>query len=90
MPVNDQNEQRHGHPDVDPENPVSQHDAPGGLADQEAIQRASQDGINPIHVDSMSRAEDDARVRASSPDFSDHPPTTKLPRRASKSDTSGD
>lgn len=90
MPTNDQNEQARGHPELDPENPVSQRNAPGGLADQDAIWRASQEGINPMHADSMPRAEDDALVRATSPEFSDRPRTAAPRRPTPKPRTSSD
>jgi hypothetical protein len=55
------------------ESPVTKPNSPGGKADQEAIARASQIGINPLHTESMSRAEDDAALRKSSPEFNDRP-----------------
>ncbi len=77
MEPNDQSEKPkdHGVPSgmADPENPASQASGPGGIADQEAIKKLAEAGINPQNTASMSRAEDDELAQARSREFHDRP-----------------
>lgn len=55
------------------ESPVTSGQAPGGAADMKAIDTLAHAGMNPQHVASMSRSEDDPIVFATSPEFHDRP-----------------
>jgi hypothetical protein len=57
----------------DAESPVPSGVTPGGPADREEIRRLSTVGMSPQNVGSMSRAEDDGIVFATSPEFHDRP-----------------
>ena len=55
------------------ESPSPGDNAPGGPADRAANARAARTGINPQHVESMPRQEDDSETETSSPEFNDRP-----------------